>query len=97
MSYHYSTPQKTYQPSNTGIPDTIFSHCLPIMAPLAKPLPVRSIQEQIWITAVWNDVVDDRRLRIPTFLRALLAQRLFIPEERLARLAPSSSITTAGS
>ena len=64
---------------------------------LAESLPVRSVPEQLGITTMRYDVVNNCRLRIPTFFQALLAERLHIPEKCFTRLTPSCCVAAAGS
>ena len=43
---------------------------------VAQGLPVAPVPEELLVTTVWNDVVDVRRLHVPTFLHALHAKRV---------------------
>lgn len=48
----------------------IFCHRFMIVTFLTKALPVTSIPEELRIASVGYDVVDNRRLDVPTFLQA---------------------------
>ena len=74
----------------------ILSPCLHAVMSVTQCLPVASIPEELPVTAVRNDVVDVRRLHVPSFLHALYAQRVHL-QVLLSGLAPSSSVTSSGS
>ena len=74
----------------------VLSPRLHAMVPMAKGLPVASIPEELLVTTVRNDVVDVRRLLIPSFLHALHAQRV-LPKVLLPGLSPGSSIASSSS
>ena len=48
-----------------------FRQSLPVMAGFAERLPVILIPEELLITSMRDDVVDDRRFDVPSFLLAL--------------------------
>ena len=54
--------------------DLILSPRLLIMMVLAQSLPVRMIPEQLLITTMWDDVIDDSGPRQFLFLQALDTQ-----------------------
>ena len=72
----------------------VFCPGLPVMAVFAERLPVGLVPEQLLISTVRNDVVDDRRLDVPSFLGALGAERVR-PQEPLAFPLPGFSISAA--
>ena len=61
---------------------------------MAQGLPVALVPEELLITTVRNDVVDVRRLRVPSFLHALYAQRVCL-KVLLPGPLPSSTVTSA--
>ena len=70
----------------------VFRHRLTVMAALAKGLPVLFVPEQLRITAVRCDVVDDRCRDEATFCFATDAPGMTFQEE-LPGLLPFPSVT----
>ena len=73
----------------------IFQAGLLVMVGFAQRLPVVPIPEQLLISAMGNDVVNDRCFHVPPLLHALNTQRMG-GEELLARLLPGTAVPTAG-
>lgn len=48
---------------------------------LAESLPVAFIPEELRVTTVGNDVINDRRLGVPSFLEALLTKWVCCKED----------------
>ena len=67
---------------------------LSVMAGLAERLPVVLIPEQFLISAVRNDVVDNRRFDVPSFRSAFDAERMR-PQEPFAFPLPGFSVSSA--
>lgn len=68
----------------------------PVMAGLAKSLPVAFIPHQMRITTVRNDMVDHGRCREPSLCFAPHTQRM-PAEVRLAQSLPLAAVATLGS
>ena len=66
------------------------------VVPVAKGLPVTSVPEELLITTVRNDVVDVRRLNVPSFLHALYAQRVCL-KVLLPGFLPRTAVASARS
>lgn len=60
--------------------EAIFGESLPVMALLAERLPVILIPEELLISAVRNDVVDDCRLDVSSGLGTFGTQRMCLKE-----------------
>ena len=74
----------------------ILAPCLLVMAALAKGTPVAPVPEQVLITAMRDDVVDDGRSGVLALLHALLAERVRL-QEQPAGFLPRTVIASAGS
>ena len=74
----------------------ILSPRLHTVVAVAQGLPVTPVPKEFLVTAVRNDVVDVRRLHVPSFLHALYAQRVHL-QVLLSGLAPSSSVDSSRS
>jgi hypothetical protein len=70
--------------------------CLLIVTSLAEWLPVRSVPEELRITAVWNDMIDHGCLRISwrVLLHAAYAQWVSL-QEFLRLSLPAAAVATA--
>ena len=67
----------------------------PVMAGLAKSLPVAFVPHQMWITTVRNDMIDHGRCRESSLCFAPHTQRM-PAEVRLAQPLPLASVATLG-
>ena len=74
----------------------ILAPCLSVMAALAQRTPVAPVPEQVLITAMRNDVVDDGSSGVLAVLHAFLAERVYL-QEKPAGLLPRPVIASAGS
>ena len=75
---------------------TVLTSGFPVVAGLAKSLPVAFIPHQMRITTMRNDMVDHGRCREPPPCHTLHAQRM-LPQVRLAEPLPPAAIATLGS
>ena len=74
---------------------TVLTSGFPVVAGLAKSLPVAFIPHQMRITTVRNDMVDHGRCREPSLCFAPHTQRM-PAEVRLAQSLPLAAVATLG-
>ena len=74
---------------------TVLTSGFPVVAGLAKSLPVAFIPHQMRITTMRNDMVDHGRCREPSMCFAPHTQRM-LPQVRLAEPLPLAAVTTLG-
>ena len=74
---------------------TVLTSGFPVVAGLAKSLPIAFIPHQMRITTVRNDMVDHGRCREPSMCFATHTQRM-LPQVRLAEPLPLAAVTTLG-
>ena len=79
----------------TGFRSVVLVSGFPVMAGLAKSLPVAFIPHQMRITTVRNDMVDYSCCCEPSPCHTLHAQRM-LPQVRLAEPLPLAAVTTLG-
>ena len=72
----------------------VLSPRLDTVMTMAEGLPVTPVPEELLITAMRNDVVNVRCLHVPSYLRALHAQRVRL-KVLLPGFPPSRSVTSA--
>lgn len=60
----------------------VFCHCLLVMTSLAECLPVRHVPEELFVSSVRNDVVNNRCSDQPSVLVAPRAQRMLVKEHK---------------
>ena len=74
---------------------TVLTSGFPVVAGLAKSLPIAFIPHQMRITTMRDDMVDHGRCREPSPCHTLHAQRM-LPQVRLAEPLPLAAVTTLG-
>ena len=74
---------------------TVLTSGFPVVAGLAKSLPVAFIPHQMRITTMRNDMVDHGRCREPSMCFAPHTQRM-LPQVRLAEPLPLAAVATLG-
>lgn len=76
----------------------IFCSCLSVMAALTKGLPVTLIPEELLVSSVWDDMVNNGRSCKDASLHTFYAEHvLWLLQESCSHLPPSTIVSTARS